>query len=587
VVRRADRRPAGEDLLEAVLIVGAVRDLADRYLDELCVLDPIRATYLGVPGHDGELPDFSPTGATERVTLARRTLTALDQLDTGADDQADRRCRALLVDRLSVEVDQFDAGEHLRPLRVIGSPIGSIRSSFDLMATATDDDWMNVAARLEQVPGSYRTVQLALEQGSEQGVFAAPRQAHACATQLATWAGEGAATPWFDRFVASAPESMRRRLDHGAAMATATLAELAAWLREVYAPAAAGTPDGVGPDRYALGMRQFLGSRADPGEAYAWAWDELGRIEDEMTMLAEVIAPGASVYEAMDHLDAAGEAIEGEAALQRWLQDLMDETVAALDGTHFDLAPPLRTVEAMIAPPGSAAAQYYTAPTADFSRPGRTWYPTMGKTRFPIWNEVSTCYHEGVPGHHLQLAQWVYVAQELSRFQGSTYVSANIEGWALYAERLMDELGFLADPGRRLGYLVAQQLRAARVVVDIGMHLSLVIPGGQPFHPGERWTPELGREFLALHAGTDIEFLDSEWTRYLGWPAQAISYKLGERVWLAGRAEAQRRAAASGNAFDQRAWHMAALSMGSVGLDDLAAELPRLPQLPPLFGTLP
>ena len=246
----------------------------------------------------------------------------------------------------------------------------------------------------------------------------------------------------------------------------------------------------------------------------------------------------------MSDLDAHGEAIEGEDALQRWLQDLMDETVAALDGTHFDLAPPLRTVEAMIAPPGTAAAQYYTAPTADFSRPGRTWYPTMGRSRFPIWNEISTCYHEGVPGHHLQLAQWVYVTPELSRFQSGTMISGNIEGWALYAERLMDELGFLSDPGARLGYLVAQQLRAARVIVDIGMHLSLAIPGGQPFHSGERWTAELGREFLGLHAGKDVAFLDSEWVRYLGWPGQAISYKLGERVWLAGRSEAQRRAAA-------------------------------------------
>jgi uncharacterized protein (DUF885 family) len=565
--------------------MGAVRTLADSYLLHLCTLDPIRATYLGVPGFDGELPDFSPTGSAERADLARRTVAALASLPTEDDDAGDRRCRALILDRLSLEVDQFDAQEHLRPLRVIGSPIGTIRSAFDMMPRSTEDDWMNVAARLEQVPGAYRTVQLALEAGHEAGVFAAPRQALACADQLATWAGiddaarADAARPWFERYAENGPDSLRRRLDHAATMATSSLAELAGWLREVYAPAAAGTPDGVGSERYALGMRTFLGSRTDAEEAYSWAWDELVRIEDEMASLAEAVLPGASIDDAMSHLDAHGEAIEGEDALQRWLQDLMDETVAALDGTHFDLAPPLRTVEAMIAPPGTAAAQYYTAPTADFSRPGRTWYPTMGRSRFPIWNEISTCYHEGVPGHHLQLAQWVYVTPELSRFQSGTMISGNIEGWALYAERLMDELGFLSDPGARLGYLVAQQLRAARVIVDIGMHLSLAIPGGQPFHSGERWTAELGREFLGLHAGKDVAFLDSEWVRYLGWPGQAISYKLGERVWLAGRSEAQRRAALAGTTFDPRVWHMAALSMGSTGLDDLAAELPLLPSM--------
>jgi uncharacterized protein (DUF885 family) len=292
-----------------------------------------------------------------------------------------------------------------------------------------------------------------------------------------------------------------------------------------------------------------------------------------MRSVSDQILPGSTIDEAMEHLDQHGRAVEGEAALRAWLQELMDSTVDALQGTHFDLAPEITHVEAMIAAPGTAAAQYYTAPTADFSRPGRTWYPTLGKTRFPLWSEVSTCYHEGVPGHHMQLAQWVYRAPQLSRFQTYTSVSGNVEGWALYAERLMDELGFLSDPGDRLGYLAAQQLRATRVIVDIGMHLSLALPAHQPFHPGERWTPELGRQFLGEHALKDPAFLDSEWVRYLGWPAQAISYKLGERVWLAQRAAAQQRAAASGDELDLKEWHMAALSMGSTGLDDLAAEL--------------
>jgi uncharacterized protein (DUF885 family) len=187
---------------------------------------------------------------------------------------------------------------------------------------------------------------------------------------------------------------------------------------------------------------------------------------------------------------------------------------------------------------------------------------------------VSTWYHEGVPGHHLQLAQWVLLSRELSRYQATLgMVSANVEGWALYAERLMDELGFFSDPGRRLGYLVGQQLRAVRVVIDIGMHLELDIPAGQPFHPGERWTPELGHEFLLANAGTDTGFLESELVRYLGVPGQAIGYKLGERVWLEGRAEARRR---HGRDFDLKAWHMAALAQGSLGLDDLAEELAAL-----------
>jgi uncharacterized protein (DUF885 family) len=350
--------------------------------------------------------------------------------------------------------------------------------------------------------------------------------------------------------------------------------ELRTYLRETYAPQVEGTPDIAGRERYALGARMWTGADLDLEEAYAWGWEEYARIDVEMRTEADRVRPGATPLEAMRHLDEHGEAVQGVEAIRERLQAMMDEAITALDGTHFDLAEPVRRVEAMIAPPGSAAAPYYTRPSLDFSRPGRTWLPTMGRDRFPLWDLVSTWYHEGVPGHHLQLAQWVHVAGELSRYQVSLgSVSATTEGWALYAERLMDELGFLTDPGHRLGYLDAQQMRAIRVIIDIGMHLELEIPTGQDFHPGERWTPELAREFFGANSGRDAEFLDSEIVRYLGWPGQAISYKLGERAWLAGRAAAQQ---AKGDSFDPKAWHMAALSLGSLGLDDLADELARL-----------
>jgi uncharacterized protein (DUF885 family) len=266
--------------------------------------------------------------------------------------------------------------------------------------------------------------------------------------------------------------------------------------------------------------------------------------------------------------------VNGTEEIRRRLQKLMDDVIADLQGTHFDLAGPLLAVEARIAPPGSAAAPYYTAPSKDFSRPGRTWLPTLGQTSFPLWNLISVWYHEGVPGHHMQLAQWRYLSDRLSLYQTSVGgVSACSEGWALYAERLMDELGYLGAPGARLGYLDAQMMRAVRVVVDIGMHLGLEIPGDSPVGPGRTWTPALAQEFFAAHSGRDIEFIESEIIRYLSAPGQAISYKLGERAWLAGRDAARK---ARGDSFSLKDWHMAALSLGSLGLDDLADELARL-----------
>jgi uncharacterized protein (DUF885 family) len=289
---------------------------------------------------------------------------------------------------------------------------------------------------------------------------------------------------------------------------------------------------------------------------------------------AQRVVPGATAAEARRHLDARSEVIKGTEQIRQRLQLIMDEAIADLDGTHFDLAEPIRRVEAHIAPAGSAAAPYYTSPSKDFARPGRTWLPTLGQTSFPLWNLISTWYHEGVPGHHLQLAQWMYLSSQLSLYQTSVGgVSACSEGWALYAERLMDELGYLSAPGACLGYLDAQMMRAVRVVVDIGMHMQLQVPGDSPLAAGEKWTPELAREFFSAHSARSAAFIGSEIARYLSAPGQAISYKLGERAWLAGRAAAQ---AASGGDFDLKSWHMAALSLGSLGLDDLTEELASL-----------
>ena len=173
----------------------------------------------------------------------------------------------------------------------------------------------------------------------------------------------------------------------------------------------------------------------------------------------------------------------------------------------------------MIAAPGGAAAMYYTGPSEDFSRPGRTWYPTLGRTRFPLWGEVSICYHEGVPGHHLQVAQVRYLADQLNRYQRTLgWVSGHGEGWALYAERLMGELGYLDDPDYELGMLRAQAMRAVRVVVDIGMHLELPIPDRERYHPGETWTPELALPFVIERSMFPEDFMRSEVDRYLGLP---------------------------------------------------------------------
>jgi uncharacterized protein (DUF885 family) len=546
-----------------------VRELADDHVRRLADLDTSVATALGTHPGDDRVPDLSPGGHEARADLARATLAALPAAAVTDDD--DRRCGRLLRERLEAELAHHGSGEPLRAVRTIGGPHEAVRRLFELMPTATADDWAVVARRMARVPQAYDGHLASLAEAARRGLHPAPRRVAAVVAQLDAWL----AADWFRTFVAAAPDGAPHGdLARAADAATASAAHLRAQLATAVLPAAAGTPDAVGAERYRIGARLATGADLDLAEAYAWGWDEVRRLDDELRREARAVLPGADPITAMRHLDEHGPAVEGVEEVRAWLQEVMDTAVAELDGAHFDIVGPVRRVEAMIAPPGTAAAPYYTRPSLDFARPGRTWLPTLGETRFPLWGLLSTWYHEGVPGHHLQLAQWTALAGRLSTFQtavGTT--SADTEGWALYAERLMDELGFLTAPGARLGYLDAQQMRAVRVVLDIGMHLELEVPHDSPQHAGERWTPEVARSFFGAHCGRPAAFLDSEIVRYLGWPGQAISYKLGERAWLAGRDAARR---ARGAAFDLKAWHAAALRLGSLGLDDLTDELGRL-----------
>jgi len=555
-----------------------VDHLSDEFVERYAALDPVTATFEGIPGHDDRLTDYSPDGVAERLDHARTVLRHLGGTEVGTD--TDRTAATVLREFLEAELALGDAGEDFRALRVIGSPVSGVRMVFDLMPRESRDDWETITARVGAVPAALEGFIASLQRGIELGLVAARRQAEACARQADTWGGVDTDTrPFFltlvDELDASDVDdaALRRRLEDVSARATKAYAAVGRYLVEDYLPDATDR-DAVGAERYALWALAVSGTDLDLDETYAWGWEELGRIEHAMTSVAARIMPGEPLSTVIEHLERdPTRTIEGADELRRWLQDLMDTTVAELNGVHFDIPEPVQRVQAMIAPPGGAAAMYYTGPAEDFSRPGRTWYPTQGRTRFPLWGEVSVCYHEGVPGHHLQIGMTRYLRDVLNRFRRTLASnSGHAEGWALYAERLMGELGYLDDPAYELGMLRAHAMRAMRVVVDIGLHLELRIPEHERYHPGEQWTPELALPFAIERSAMPVEFMESEIDRYLGWPSQAISYKVGERVWLECRDDARARA---GAAFDLRSFHDRALALGPMGLDQLRDEIAR------------
>ena len=551
-----------------------VYSLSDDYINTVAELDPAAATYMGIAGHDHKMTDFSPEGHDARANNDRQTLAKLNALDSSAS--SDRLAAGVLRESLEISGAEYDANEHLVSIRVLAGDVDAARAIFDLMPTDTAEQWSVIAERMSKVPQAFAGMRESWKLGLDRGVKAQRRQVLASSDQLATWAGRKNAPAFFEQFAESAaavPGAPLEQLRKAAKNASQALSETADFLVNDYAPQA-DTHDGVGPERHALARRRFMGMRVEAKDAYEWGWAEVQRIDAEMERVAQEILPGSSLAEVRHFLDTdPSHSIQGEGALRDWLQELMDDAMSFLiDNNHFSIPDSIRTVEAMISPPGGAAAMYYTGPSEDLSRPGRTWYPTNGRTVFPRWSEPTTAYHEGVPGHHLQVAIATINSEKLSRFQRNTFVSGHGEGWALYAERLMEEFGFLENPEYRLGYLYAQAFRAARIVIDTGIHCGFAIPQSSSWHPGEQWNPELMFEFLSAHSSSDDEFNRSEINRYLGWPGQAISYKLGERVWLDLRDDAKKKYGAE---FDLRKWHAHALDLGNLGLDLLKSEMAR------------
>jgi uncharacterized protein (DUF885 family) len=550
-----------------------ITQIADRHVERVAALDPVLATNCGIDGYEDKLPDLSPVGFVARAELERDTLSKLAAAEPR--DERERVARAAMQERLGLSVEQYDAGDTTSQLDVLASWLQELRRVFDLMPLEGEQAQRNIVARMDAVSTAYSGLRRTYLQAAKQGRTAARRQVLACAKQAADWASDE--TDFYGGLVkrTGADGALRADLDRAAAKARTATADFGRFLERELLPTAP-EEDAVGRERYARASRFFLGAALDLDEAYEWGWSEVQRLAAQQRRVAGLIVPDGTVEDAAAALDAdPARIVAGAENYRDWLQDLGDRTIAELDGKHFDIPEPARRIGASIAPTSDGGI-YYTPPSEDFSRPGRMWWAVpKGVERFSTWRETTTVYHEGAPGHHLQCSQAMFERASLNRWQRiMCWVSGHGEGWALYAERLMEELGYLEDPGHLLGMLDGQMHRAARVVVDIGVHLKLPVPNGAwAGHDGEVWNAQLAWEFMRSHSRVEEGLLRFEVDRYLGWPGQAPSYKLGERTWLQAREDAKTR---KGAAFDLKEFHMQALALGSMGLDPLQAALARL-----------
>ncbi len=543
--------------------------LSSTFVDEYARRSPIQATLAGIPGEHDRWDDYSPAGVLEMRSFFDEYRAKLAALDPTEDRWA-RVARRVMREFLDERIAYYDHRDNLCDLNNIESPFQHVRQVFDLMDTSTPRGFELVARRLETIEQPLDSYRAALETGRSREIMAAKRQVRAVVEQARLHAAETSSLLAIrDAFDAAKIDDapLRARIVAAIDHARKAFGSFGRDLETTYLPSATDR-DPVGSERYARSASRFLGMKIDPLETYAWGFREIASIEAQLQKLTDQIRPGSTLKEVVSYLEEHPEEVVADSeSFLALMRERQENALGDLMKSHFEVPEAIRKIEVRLAPPGGALGAYYIPPSEDFSRPGTVYYAPAPDKKFSLFSEITTAYHEGFPGHHLQCGLQVYYADRLSRLHRLLVCcSGYAEGWALYAEALMNELGYFEKPSYVLGMLLAKLFRACRIVADIGMHLELAIPESSTFHPGETWSHDLCVELLIERACIQKDFAASEAVRYLGWPGQAISYKVGERVILELRDEMR---AKLGSAFDLRAFHEAVLAPGSVGLAHL------------------
>lgn len=534
--------------------------------------------------NDDKWDDFSPAGRDAYRGLLTRMLADVDALEEQGWGRGDDVTAAALRDRLGVALELDDLGEWKRDLNNIASPFQYMRDAFALMPRDSAEDGERLRARIASMGTALEGARLSLAEGLATGTVPARRQVCLVAQQIRDFIAPGG---YLDELTIPAAGGTEEQWQAAASAAREGLSAFARWLTETLAPAATDT-DGVGKERYEVLSREFVGAKIDLDDAYEWGLARLGEVVTRQREIArELYGPGVDVPEALERLNAdPSRQLHGTDALREWMQGWADRALNEVGSELVDIDPRVATIECHIDPSGTGGI-YYMAPSEDFARPGRMcWAVPPGEDTFHTWQELTTVFHEGVPGHHLQLG--AAMCAGLNKWRAvDCWLSGHGEGWALYAESLMTELGYESEPGELMGYLDSQRLRLARVALDIGVHLGKPVPKEGPWAEGLRtegtWDGDYAWDFLKANVAMAEGFLRFECDRYLGWPGQAPSYALGQRFWRQLRED---YVAAAG--FDEglplrgadgriapiyREFHTRALQLGSLPLDVLRAAL--------------
>jgi len=532
--------------------------------------DPEYATYLNDKRYDTELDDRSPRAVNEALARGRDYITRLSAIDTtGLSHQeqlsAELQMRELVQDQEGAKFKEWEMPVTQYQGIQLDLPQLVEHTSFD---TAADYD--HYVTRLSKVPLAFTQTMTNMQSGVDERRTPPAYLMEKVLAQVQGIAAEKPeATPFagpLKNFPASVSAADRKRISDAVLQSIATnvlpmYQRFAKFLSAAYIPNCRKDP-GIwaipnGDAYYAFLVRRSTTLDKTPAEIHQIGLDEVKRDEAEMLTIVHKLgfadlktfsaALKANPKEHPSSADALLAAYKGYIAA-------MEPKLPQLFGTLPKAKLEVVAMPAYMAPNQPQA--FYDQGTPDGKRPGRVDVNTYNWQDRSLAGVETVAYHEGVPGHHLQIS----IQQELKDlppFRQQAYYTAYTEGWGLYSERLGKEIGFYQDPYSDYGRLEADMWRAIRLVVDTGVH-------------SQHWTRQQMVDYFHDHSALDETNVQSEVDRYIAWPAQALGYKMGQLEILSLRDKAQK---ALGPKFDLRAFHDVVLDSGALPMDVLGKQV--------------
>ncbi|MDR2748338.1 MAG: DUF885 domain-containing protein [Bifidobacteriaceae bacterium] len=551
--------------------------ICNDYFLETLKEEPENALQFGLQGkvdNPNGFADYSPAGIEKQIKITQNYVEKMKNAKAETFEDSIVKEQFLQVLELSLEAES-KFHDSYRQINNLFSPVQMFSRIFDFLNRETEKDFSNIAERLENLPKAVSQYTQSLEAGLEKSVVSSKRQVKLVIEQIRNqinpessyfYTIQNDCKKLFESKAVSQP--LYKRVENAIENVIAAFKKLLDFFENTYLQKACDE-DAVGIERYEYYAKEFVGQKINVEKSYLYGVEQIDQIIEQQFSLAKEFGAKSldkveAIKEAAKILDSdPNQVIEGPENLKNYMQDIADITMKYLiDNDHFEIPEPVQKVEAMIATT-DVGAVYYTPPANDFSTPGRMWWSIpKGVDKQYKWNSKTTIFHEGVPGHHLQVGLQVYLSDKLNDWRRmGLLISGYAEGWGLYAEQLMDEFGAL-NSAEKFGMLDMQKFRAARIIIDIGVHCKLEVPKHWERRYGSGvWNYEKAEKFLSDMVNMNIGFRKFELDRYMGMPGQAISYKLGQKNWL----ELRDKALSKG--WTLKEFHKRALSFACLSFD--------------------